>query len=218
MPVYESSLLNIPLPSPKVVPGSYLLGLYTCMLGTDYFLLRHQLPIGKRIIRISIVAAHAVVPLVIISPFQPNNVAFAALPWFLASYSAYLPSEHLTMKQWIKALSQTVIDSSRPAKPSEGFWKLVRGVTKLVALTVLVDQWLPSKPQEIFQYPYFSTTSFINTFLFGVKAYLILGASDILAGVVEIVSGKRIIDVFDAPYLATRYVIFHHALFLFWYL
>ncbi|KAI8370785.1 hypothetical protein EDC96DRAFT_92940 [Choanephora cucurbitarum] len=204
MPVYESPLLNIGLPPAKVIPGSYLLGLYTCLLGTDYLLLRHQLPLSKRIIRTSIVAVHAAVPLYVISPLQGNNVAFAAVPWFLASYSAYLPTEHLGWKEWIKALSSTVIDSSGPAKPSESGWKVIRGVTKLAALLLLVDRLLPANPKLIFQDPYFSLPSLLNTFLFGTKAYLILGTSDILAGIVELVSGKRIVDLFDAPYLATR--------------
>ncbi|KAI7904213.1 uncharacterized protein BX663DRAFT_504321 [Cokeromyces recurvatus] len=204
-----SPLLDITLPKPIVIPTLHLTGLYSCMLGIDYVLLHYQdkLVISKRTLRLGLTVLHGLVPLVVVSPFQPNNVAFAAIPWFLASYSAYFPTKHFTLTEWMKALYGTIIDDSpltdKSTNTKLGVWKTLRGLFKLGALYFGIEPLLPNKADEMLRYSWLSKESLIGTFLFGLKAYLILGVVDVTTGLAQTMTGWRMIDMFDSPLLAT---------------
>lgn len=205
----SSILLDIQLPKPNVLPTVHLTGLYACMLGIDYLLLRNQkkLFISKPTLRLGMTVVHAIVPLAIVSPSLANNVTFAAVPWFLASYSAYLPTEQFTCTGWLKALYNTMVDHSVKEKPRthlQGLMKALRGVTKLAVLYFGVEPLLPSMPDAMLAYPWFSKESLTDTFLFGLKAYLILGGVDVLTGLAQAITGWGMVDMFDSPLLATR--------------
>lgn len=205
----SSLLLDISLPKPIVLPTLQLTGLYACMLGVDYVLLRNQnkLFISKKTLRLGMTAVHAVVPLTIVSPLLPNNVTFAAVPWFLASYSAYLPTEKFTLTAWLGALYNTIVDADNTDIAHVhrlGLVKAVRGMTKLAVLYFGVEPLLPTMPDEMLAYGWFSKKSLSDTFLFGLKAYLILGVVDVTTGLAQAVTGWRMVDMFDSPLLATR--------------
>lgn len=212
MPLQSSPLLDISLPKPIVLPTAQLAGLYACMLGIDYVLLRHQnkLFISKKTLGAGMTIVHAIVPLAIVSPLQPNNVTFAAVPWFLASYSAYLPTDKFTLTEWIKALYSTIVDRSAIDSDSKtsvnalGLLKCLRGAVKLAALYFGVEPFLPTMPDDMLRYPWLSKESLLDTFLFGLKAYLILGMVDVTTGLAQAVTGWRMVDMFDSPLLATR--------------
>lgn len=202
-------LLDISLPKPIVLPTLQLTGLYACMLGVDYILLRNQnkLFISKKTLRLGMTAVHAVVPLTIVSPLLPNNVTFAAVPWFLASYSAYLPTEKFTLTAWLGALYNTIVDADNTDIAHVhrlGLVKAVRGITKLAVLYFGIEPLLPTMPDEMLAYGWFSKKSLSDTFLFGLKAYLILGVVDVTTGLAQAVTGWRMVDMFDSPLLATR--------------
>ncbi|CAO0796095.1 unnamed protein product [Mucor circinelloides] len=202
---------DISLPKPIVLPTMQLAGLYACMLGIDYVLLRYQnkLFISRKTLRAGMTVVHAIVPLAIVSPLQPNNVTFAAVPWFLASYSAYLPTESFTLTEWMKALYSTIVDRSPIASNSKtsvnvlGLLKCLRGVAKLAALYFGVEPFLPTMPDDMLRYPWLSKESLLDTFLFGLKAYLILGIVDVTTGLAQAATGWRMVDMFDSPLLAT---------------
>lgn len=210
MPIHSSPLLNIDLPSPIVIPTLHLTGLYACMLGIDYVLLRHQdkLYISKSTLKASMTVIHAIVPLGIVSPYLPNNVGFATIPWFLASYSAYLPTSQFTLKEWIKELYSTIVDRTpvAPEYPIKrmGLMKCLRGIAKLSILYFGIEPLLPIMPDEMLDYPWFSKQSLLDTFLFGLKAYLVLGGVDVTSGLAQAVTGWRMTDMFNNPLLSTR--------------
>lgn len=205
----STPLLDITLPQPYVIPTLQLTGLYTCMLGFDYILLRNKKKlvfISKNSLRVGMTVAHAIVPLTVVSPIPVNNVAFAAIPWFLASYSAYLPTENFSLKQWLQALYGTIVDRKANIQNVHrmGIVKSLRGVVKLAILYFGVEPLLPTMPDEMLKYPWFSQKSLSDTFLFGLKAYLILGAVDITTGLAQANTGWCMIDMFDSPLLSTR--------------
>lgn len=212
MPVQSSLLLDISLPKPIVLPALHLTGLYACMLGIDYVLLRnqHRLPISKTTLRLGMTSIHAIVPLAIVSPLQPNNVTFAAVPWFLASYSAYLPTDQFSLSQWIRALYNTIVDRNPPnAKTNvhvQGIIKTLRGMMKLAVLYFGIEPLLPEYPETMLAHAWLSRESLLDTFLFGLKAYLVLGAVDVTTGLAQAVTGWSMVDMFNSPLLATRYV------------
>ncbi|CEI95141.1 hypothetical protein RMCBS344292_09340 [Rhizopus microsporus] len=201
-------LVNISLPDPIVIRPLPLTGLYACMLGTDYLLLKyqHKVPISKQKLRVIISTVHAAVPLAVVSPSSPANIAFALLPWFIASYSAFLPMEKFTVKEWLRSVFETFIDRS-PSKGEDvrklGFAKIIRGTIKLITLTSLVIPAIPSDPEYILKKPWLSKESITTTFLIGLDAYLIFGAADIIAGAIQTVSGQKMEDMFDSPFIAT---------------
>lgn len=210
MPLHSSPLLDIALPKPIVLPTIQLAGLYACMLGIDYVLLRYQnkLFISKNTLRVGMTVIHAIVPLAIVSPLQPNNVTFAAVPWFLASYSAYLPTENFTLTEWIKALYNTIVDRTPTNSKTNvnvlGLVKTLRGIAKLAVLYFGVEPFLPTMPDDMLRYPWLSKESLLDTFLFGLKAYLVLGVVDTLTGLAQAATGWRMVDMFDSPLLSTR--------------
>ncbi|CEP12961.1 hypothetical protein [Parasitella parasitica] len=181
------------------------------MLGIDYILLRYQnkLYISKKTLGIGMTVIHAIVPLAVVSPLQPNNVAFAAVPWFLASYSAYLPTERFTLTEWIKALYGTIVDRTPIAPGGKtnvnalGLLKTLRGVAKLVIMYFGIEPFLPTMPDDMLRHPWLSKKSLTDTFLFGLKAYLILGVVDIITGLIQAATGWRMVDMFDSPLLST---------------
>jgi hypothetical protein len=205
----SSILLDISLPKPIVIPTLQLTGLYACMLGIDYVLLRNQKKlvfISKNTLRIGMTVVHAIVPLAIVSPLQPNNVTFAAVPWFLASYSAYLPTENFTLTGWLRALYSTIVDPDMNTIHVHrlGLVKTMRGISKLAILYYGVEPLLPTMPDEMLKYAWLSKKSLTDTFLFGLKAYLILGIVDVTTGLAQLITGWRMVDMFDSPVLATR--------------
>lgn len=210
MPLHSSPLLDIALPKPIVLSTIQLAGLYACMLGIDYVLLRYQnkLFISKNTLRVGMTVIHAIVPLAIVSPLQPNNVTFAAVPWFLASYSAYLPTENFTLTEWIKALYNTIVDRTPTNSKTNvnvlGLVKTLRGIAKLAVLYFGVEPFLPTMPDDMLRYPWLSKESLLDTFLFGLKAYLVLGVVDTLTGLAQAATGWRMVDMFDSPLLSTR--------------
>jgi hypothetical protein len=183
------------------------------MLAIDYVLLRYQnkLFISENTLRVGMTVIHAIVPLAIVSPLQPNNVTFAAVPWFLASYSAYLPTENFTLTEWIKALYSTIVDRTPITADGKtnvnvlGLVKTLRGIAKLAVLYFGVEPFLPTMPDDMLRYPWLSKESLLDTFLFGLKAYLILGVVDVSTGLAQAVTGWRMVDMFDSPLLSTRY-------------
>ncbi|KAI8968536.1 hypothetical protein BDF20DRAFT_186956 [Mycotypha africana] len=210
MPIYSAPILNVDLPKPIVLTSSQLTGLYALMLGIDYVLLRHQdkLVISKSTLRLGLTVTHAIVPLAVVSPYLPNNVAFAAVPWFIAAYSAYLPTEEFTLTEWLRALYNTVVDhplmTSDKDNRTLGLKKVFRGVGKLTFLYFVIEPLLPAKPDDMLKYAWLSKESLLSTFLFGLKAYLILGGMDVLMGFVQCFSGWCMQDMFDSPILSTR--------------
>lgn len=205
----SSPLLDITLPNPIVLPTLQLTGLYACVLGLDYILLRNQnnlVFISKNSLRIAMTITHAIIPLTVISPFSPNNVTFAAVPWFLASYSAYLPIQEFTLKEWLRSLYNTIVDREVDHHNinRSGLIKAGRGLFKLAVLYFGIEPLLPTMPDQMLQYPWLSQKSLIDTFLFGIKAYLVLGVVDVTTGVAQAVTGWCTVDMFDSPLLATR--------------
>ncbi|KAI9252505.1 hypothetical protein EDC94DRAFT_620738 [Helicostylum pulchrum] len=204
----SSSLLNITLPNPIVLPTLQLTGLYACVLGLDYILLRNQnnlVFISKNSLRIAMTITHAIIPLTVVSPLSPNNVTFAAVPWFLASYSSYLPTQEFTLKEWLRSLYDTIVDREADHHNIQrsGLIKAGRGLLKLAVLYFGIDPLLPTMPDQMLQYPWLSQKSLMDTFLFGIKAYLVLGVVDVTTGVAQAVTGWCMVDMFDSPLLAT---------------
>ncbi|KAI9023847.1 hypothetical protein CLU79DRAFT_700843 [Phycomyces nitens] len=216
--------IDILLPEPFYLSSSSLFCLYTAVIALDYLTLLNEkkLPITPTKLRLIITAVHIVLPLIFITHSIKTNLFFAGIPWAVASFTACLPLDKITLSDWAWAQTSVLLDPS-VATPSNatireiyntatsqalaarmhGIAKVLRGFAKLMGMKYILDPLLPLDPSSVLSLPWFSKTSLIMTVLFGVKAYLTIGMTDIGLGFTQFILGIPLIDIFNSPILAT---------------
>lgn len=214
--------VNLVLPPPFIIPTVPLVGLHCAQLGLDYVLLRKARR-GMIPIRVMIGGAHIILPLVVATRHDGGNLFLAALPWFYAAYSATLPLEKLSLREWMESFNAIVLDVPDKVRAQlaeepdrikhvdargtrqKGVMRIARGVIKLGLMHYCIDQLLPNDPAFMLTLPWFHLSSLGYTLLYGCKAYTFLGVADVGMGIQQLILGLPQIDLFDAPMLATRY-------------
>ncbi|GAA5805797.1 hypothetical protein HPULCUR_011323 [Helicostylum pulchrum] len=208
----KSPFIDISLPPAISLPVTLLASLYASVLGLDFYLLRHERLFRKVIsptqLRIAMAIVHAVIPLVFVCKQPPLNVFFAGAPWLLATYTAAIPTENLTMEKWVHTLMQVVIEQ-RPEETDDrkirykGVAKISLGIFKLVFMHLFVDYFLPRHVEYVLEYSWIHPVGIFYTFLFGLKAYCLLGVIDLLMGVEQTLFAWNMIDLFNSPIIAS---------------
>ncbi|KAL0089577.1 hypothetical protein J3Q64DRAFT_1636794 [Phycomyces blakesleeanus] len=215
--------IEITLPEPFYLSPLALSCLYTAVIGLDYIVLLNEkkLPLTSTQLRLVITAIHIALPLIFITHSVKYNLFFAGLPWAVASLTACLPLDEITLSDWVLAQSSVLLDPSVsvPSNPTikeiyntatsqtlatriHGIAKIGRGMAKLVIMKYILDPFLPADPSSVLLFPWFSKTSLVLTILFGMKAYLTIGAVDIGLGFMQFVLGIPLVDIFNSPILA----------------
>lgn len=221
-------LVDVDLFEPLVVPASQLLLFYTALVSVDYLLLRNEprLPITGIPLRFVLGIVHAFIPLAIISPYAPYNLFFATCPWFIVSYTAALPTWRLSYRKYLTAFYAVILDVSDEERLQlaqgrsenfggsaaldsvgtrvRGLLKIGLGIGKWVLVTRYVDPLLPEKYSVIFSYAWLDPRSLALTLLLGIKAYLMLGVTDIGCGIEQVILGVRMVDLFHSPIISSR--------------
>lgn len=208
----KSPFIDISLPPAIILPVTLLASLYAGVLGLDFYLLRHERSFRKIIsptqLRIAMAIVHAVIPLVFVSDRPPLNVFLAAAPWLLATYTAAIPTENLTMEKWVQTLMQVTIEQ-RPEETDDrkiryrGVAKISLSIFKLVFMHLFVDSLLPRHVESVLEYSWIHPVGIFYTFLFGLKAYCLLGVFDLLMGVEQTLFAWNMIDLFNSPIIAS---------------
>ncbi|KAI8356755.1 hypothetical protein EDC96DRAFT_515355 [Choanephora cucurbitarum] len=204
-----SPFIEISLPPAYILPKPALISLYISLAIFDLILLRYQHVVSPKAVRWCMVVIHILVPMIVISDNPPLNVLIAATPWFLATYTASMPSsENLTLIGWIKALLQIVIDREVEPKSDTlirlgGLKKMALGIMKVSFLHLAVDPMLPEYTQEALAYPWTHPMSMFYTILFGVKGYCMLGVVDFFIGVEQTLFAWNLVSLFHSPILAS---------------
>ncbi|KAG2234493.1 hypothetical protein INT48_004872 [Thamnidium elegans] len=204
--------IDISLPPAITLPVTLLVSLYAGVLGLDFYLLRHERLFRKVIsptqLRIAMAIVHAVIPLVFVCNRPPFNVFFAGAPWLLATYTAAIPTENLTMEKWVRTLMQVTI-VQRPEGVDDrkirykGIAKISLAIFKLVFMHLFVDSLLPRHIEYVLEYSWIHPVGIFYTFLFGLKAYCLLGVIDLLMGVEQTLFAWNMIDLFNSPIIAS---------------
>lgn len=204
--------VDISLPPAIILPIVQLVLLYGVELGIDFYLLYNERHFKKCIspkqLRIGMAISHILIPLIFTSSSPPLNMMFAAIPWFLATYSAYMPTEDLTLEKWIYTLFKVVIVDDELSNGESkiryrGLSKFSLGLFKLAFMNIIVDPLLPRRLEYTLEYAWFNPISLIYTVIFGIKAYCLLAIVDIITGAEQALFAWNIIDLFDSPILST---------------
>jgi hypothetical protein len=207
--------IDISLPPAIVIPSLQLVTLYCIVLGIDFYLLRHEghfnSVISPKQLRISMALIHTVIPMIFISKHPPFNILFAAVPWFMASYSAHMPTDQLTIKKYIHTLFKVTINDDDEEALShktrrircKGVAKFSLGLFKFAFMRLFINPLLPHHAEYALDYAWFSPMSLIYTVLFGVKAYCMLGFVDLVMGIEMAVFAWNMVDLFNSPIIAS---------------
>ncbi|ORY98894.1 hypothetical protein BCR43DRAFT_488342 [Syncephalastrum racemosum] len=213
------------LPGPIIVDAAYLVGFYAVILACDYFLLRYEakVPLSRVQLRVVLAIVHSLLPMAVVSPWAPYNLFFAAMPWFYVSYTAILPVDRLSCREWLYSFYAVLLDipdderrriafahnaqlgsgtDDPMAARKAGLVKLIRGAFKFWFMKHVIDRILPEDYTVLLRLPWFSAGSLMLTVVLGIKAYLMLGVVDLGLGLEQCVLGVPLIDLQDSPILS----------------
>lgn len=215
--------LEISLPPAIIIHAIPLTLLYALILGVEVYILSNEQHFKKYIsskqLRLAMATVHIAIPMIFITGNPPFDLLFATVPWFLASYTAYVATDQLSFVQWVQAMLEvvTITDDELSADKKKirlkGLSKLSMGIFKIAVMHIVVNPLLPRRPEYALEYPWFSVESLFYTALFGIKAYLLLGLLQIYMSLCQIVLGITVVELFDSPIIASsprdfwRYVI-----------
>ncbi|KAI8645080.1 hypothetical protein BD408DRAFT_412212 [Parasitella parasitica] len=203
--------IDIPLPPAIILPAYALILMYSIVATADFCLLRNERCLASFVtpkqLRIAMAIVHAIIPMVFISSHPPSNILFAAAPWFLASYSARIPTDQLSVEKYINTLFKITVDDgnslvSESKVRTKGAAKIALGIFKIAFMHLMINPILPRHPDYALEYAWNSPMSMIYTVLFGVKAYCLLGAVDIFMGAEQLLFAWNMVTLFNSPILS----------------
>ena len=205
--------IDVTFPPAIILSKSTLLGLYTSVVAMDFYLLYHERQLKNYItptqLRLGMAIIHSIIPMVFISNNPPLNIMFAAVPWFLATYSAHMPTEDLTLEKWICTLFRVTIKedtnviNSNSSIRYKGISKFSLGLFKLAFMHTIIDPLLPHRSEYALNYAWFDPMSLFYTVLFGIKAYCMLSFVDIIMGIEQTLFAWNMVDLFESPVLSS---------------
>ncbi|KAI9264984.1 hypothetical protein BDA99DRAFT_507384 [Phascolomyces articulosus] len=216
--------IDITLPEPIILSYFQLILFYFTLLLIDYILLSNERRIPMRAVqlRVTMAIVHATIPQFIVSNHVVANLFFAAMPWFMLTYCATLPLEHISIQEAYDSFMTIMIDQERLQKIDNGkekkkitihsarketlkygCTKILRGVIKWIFLFRCIEPLLPENNSYLLSLPWFSWKSMELTLLYGIKGYCFLGIVDIGMGIEEIVLGTPLVDLFDSPIISS---------------
>ncbi|KAI9322125.1 hypothetical protein BX666DRAFT_1849617 [Dichotomocladium elegans] len=204
-------MVDITLPAPIILPIPAMVVMHWMLLSLDFLLLRneHCIPLTKTQLRTALALCHALVPVIIVSPSITANLFLATLPWFYAAYTASLPLEKYSYREWLESFNYVVLDMPDSAVkiPNhvrlKGIARVGRGVVKLIIMKLCIDRLLPQNDAAILRLSWYCPESVFSTLLLGTKAYCFLGVADIGMGIQQAITDLPLVDLFDSPFLAT---------------
>jgi hypothetical protein len=203
--------VDIALPPAHILPAHKLILLYSATLLFDFILLRNEYHVNKVIspfqLRFAMAIYHIIIPMIYISSYPPANILYAAGPWFLASYSAHMPTEDLTAEKWVRTLFKITIEDEQGTNTSkirlQGLSKIALGIFKIAFMHLFINPLLPHHAEYALDYPWLHPMSLMYTVLYGVKAYCMLGIVDVFMGVEQSLFAWNMVPLFNSPIIAS---------------
>lgn len=203
--------IDITLPPAIIVSPYQLTVLYSAVLFVDYYLLSNErsLRLSTKHLRLVMTIYHIMIPLIFISNNQPLNIVFCGAPWFLAAYSAQIPSDKLTLQSWPDAMMALSREENTDEQYTltkirlKGASVIALGIFKLVFDKLCVESLLPNHAEYALEYSWLNPMSWFYTFLFGLHAYCLLGTIEIFLGLQQLVCGWKMVEINNYPLLST---------------
>lgn len=217
MSYQHSYVTYIKLPSTKVLPVPSLVAMYSLTLVIDYLLVRNEKRLSSIIppflLRSLIGVYHFILPLYFDSKYEIANISFMLQPWIYAIQIFFLTESGISLREWIPMMIKIgTFQDETPNTLSNndvrlgGMKKLLRGTAKLVFMRLVLDQFLPKDLSIILHYPVYNPKAMFLTYVLAMRIYCMMSLVDVLMGLLQIVFLVRFQDLFDNPFMSSRYV------------
>lgn len=218
---YASYVVDVKLPPATTVPAGTLTAAYTLVLVLDYVLVKNDAKFSAFItpmqLRALIAIYHFFIPIFFASKYDFGNISFMLHPWSMAAQIIFLSTSSVPLTEYLQTLLKVTLflDDSPSAKTQkqirlDGVKKIARGFAKLLFMKVALDGILPKDLSDLLAMPFYSPRAMFITYVLAVRIYCMMSIVDILMGVLQATLLIRFHDLFDNPFLATRYHLVSH--------
>jgi len=213
---YASYVVDIKLPPAITVSVGTLTTAYALVLILDYLLVKNDAKFSAFVspmqLRAVIATYHFLIPIFFASKHDFGNITFMLHPWSIAAQIIFLSSSSMTVKEYSQTLLKAAVflDDSPTTKTHQqirldGMKKVVRGLAKLAFMKIALDGILPEDLSDLLALPFYSPRAMFLTYVLAVRIYCMMSIVDIPMGVLQATLLIRFHDLFDNPFLATRY-------------
>ncbi|KAI8077090.1 hypothetical protein BDF21DRAFT_422039 [Thamnidium elegans] len=221
-------LINIPVPGPVLLLDLFPHTLfYIVIVLVDYYLYcRTSIPYQKY--KTWYTLFHILLPFLIGPSNHGFTTPFIAAPWFVASVGAFCSQKYKdrqikdeTIKSpqsflsWLKSIGIEGFTQKSDQQPNgttltynqvrmEGLIRFIGVIFVMTMGSIFLTPFLLEDYNDFFTFPWYSTQCIYYGFLMGLKSYTLMISNDILSSIIQIVTGYRVLPVFNKPFLATR--------------
>lgn len=213
---YESYIVDIKLPPPITVHAGVLTIAYILVLILDYLLVKNNAKFSAYItplqLKTFIATYHFFIPIFFASKYDFGNISFMLQPWTFAAQIVFLSNSSVTLREYIPKLIKIAIfqDDSPTIMTNQqirldGLKKIIRGIVKFSFMKIALDGILPDDLSDLLALPFYSPKALFITYILAFRIYCMISLVDIFMGTVQAVFLIRFHDLFDNPFLATRY-------------
>lgn len=172
---------------------------------------------------------HVSIPFLIAPKNRSVYTPFIAFPWFVASVGAYASQKYKyrqlkgdisastpqTLSSWLKSIGVDGFAQRSDRQPDgatltnkqvrmEGVKRTIQVIFVMAFGSHFITPLLLQDPATMFTIPWYSARGIYYGFLMGVKGYTLMVSNDILSSICQIVTGYRVLEVFNKPLLSTR--------------
>lgn len=218
---YASYVVDIKLPPAITVSAGTLTAAYTLVLILDYLLVKNDAKFSAFItpmqLRALIATYHFFIPIFFASKYDFGNISFMLHPWSMAAQIIFLSTSTVTLKEYLQTLLKVALflDDSPTTRTQQqirldGIKKIARGFSKLLFMKIALDGILPDDLSDLLAMPFYSPRAMLITYVLAVRIYCMMSLVDIPMGVLQATLLIRFHDLFDNPFLATRYHLVSH--------
>lgn len=206
--------IAIPIPGPLIHLGHMPLSLlYASSICFDYYICCcTSIPYHKY--KHCLTVFHLLLPLIA----EPINTAwttvYIAYPWFLATVGVYVSrihnKQHLSAQNWLRLIIVEGLGDKNQVEnvQLDSIRKIVNVLCGLAFSRLFLKRFLPVNPQLLCEYPWYSFKSVYLCLLMGIKGYILMNCSSLGMAAIQAISGIKTVEVFNQPFLATRYVVY----------
>lgn len=219
-------LIDIPIPGPFILLGIFPLTLlYIAIVCFDYYLYcQTSIPYQKY--KNWHCLFHVLIPFIFSPKLHQLSTVFQAFPWFVASVGAYssqlykyqqlkLDGPPQSFKAYLISIGIEGLAQQPNRQPNgttltkrqvriEGLRRLLNDVIAMALASKFLTPLLLQDPNTLFSLNWYSMQCIWFGFLMGFKGYTLMLCTDIGLAIGQIMSGFRILHVFDLPFLASR--------------
>ncbi|KAI9251655.1 hypothetical protein EDC94DRAFT_287563 [Helicostylum pulchrum] len=213
-------LINITVPGPVLLLDLFPHTLfYVVIVLVDYYICcRTSIPYAK--LKSWYISFHVLLPFLIGPTHHGFTTPFTVAPWFVASVGAFCSQKYKHQQTsspqpflcWLKSIGyegfvqqQRNDDTTSSSEVRmEGLKRCIGVVFVMSVGNVCLTPLLLEDYNEFFKLRWYSMECIYYGFLMGLKGYTLMISNDILSSVGQMVTGYRIVPVFNKPFLATR--------------